>query len=99
VEIPPPPAPGQQPKEPQSGQGYGWPAPPQAPGGHSGPAPGPYPGQPMNGGPWYPYPQAPQQPPMSGLAIGSLITGILCCIPPLGLILGAVALGQIKKKG
>ncbi|MFI6472199.1 DUF4190 domain-containing protein [Streptomyces sp. NPDC050516] len=53
----------------------------------------------MNGGPWYPYPQAPQQPPVSGLAVGSLITGILCCIPPLGLILGAVALGQIKKKG
>ncbi|GGU09010.1 DUF4190 domain-containing protein [Streptomyces violascens] len=99
MEIPPPPAPGQQPQEPQPGQGYGWPAPPQAPGGHPGPGPGPYLGQPMNGGPWYPYPQAPQQPPVSGLAIGSLIAGILCCIPPLGLILGVVALGQIKKKG
>lgn len=100
MEIPPPPAPGQ-PQQPQPGQGYGWPAPPQAPGGQPGPAPAPgsYLGQPMNGGPWYPYPQAPQQPPTSGLAIGSLITGILCCIPPLGLILGAVALGQIKKKG
>ncbi|MCT9091104.1 DUF4190 domain-containing protein [Streptomyces sp. ASQP_92] len=94
MEIPPPPAPGQ-PPQPQPGQGYGWPAPHQAPGGQ----PGPYPGQPMNTGPWYPYPAAPQRPPVSGLAIGSLIAGILCCIPPLGLILGAFALGQIKKKG
>ncbi|MFI6687692.1 DUF4190 domain-containing protein [Streptomyces sp. NPDC050485] len=53
----------------------------------------------MNSGPWYPYPAAPRQPPVSGLAIGSLVAGILCCIPPLGLILGAVALGQIRKKG
>ncbi|MFG3283153.1 DUF4190 domain-containing protein [Streptomyces sp. NPDC048111] len=36
---------------------------------------------------------------MSGLAIGSLVAGILCCIPPLGLVLGVCALGQIKKKG
>ncbi|MFF4184804.1 DUF4190 domain-containing protein [Streptomyces sp. NPDC001691] len=94
MEIPPPPAPGQ-PQQPQPGQGYGWSAPHQAPGGH----PGPYPGQPVNGGPWYPYPPAPQRPPVSGLAIGSLVTGIVCCVPPLGLLLGALALGQIKKKG
>ncbi|MFE9535956.1 DUF4190 domain-containing protein [Streptomyces sp. NPDC006691] len=94
MEIPPPPAPGQ-PQQPQPGQGYGWPTPPQMPGGQ----PGMYPGQPMSGGPWYPYPAAPSQPPVSGLAVGSLVTGILCCIPPLGLILGGFALGQIKKKG
>ncbi|MFJ8308572.1 MULTISPECIES: DUF4190 domain-containing protein [unclassified Streptomyces] len=94
MEIPPPPAPGQ-PPQPQPGPGYGWPQQNQVPGGY----PGAYPGQPMNGGPWYPYPAAPQQPPVSGLAIGSLIAGVLCCIPPLGLVLGAVALGQIKKKG
>ncbi|MCX5385410.1 DUF4190 domain-containing protein [Streptomyces sp. NBC_00083] len=93
MEIPPPPAPGQ-PQEPQPGQGFGWPTPPQAPG-----APGPYPGQPMNGGPWYPYPMAPQRPPVSGLAVASLVTGILCCIPPLGLVLGALGLRRIKKEG
>ncbi|MEV6725676.1 DUF4190 domain-containing protein [Streptomyces xanthochromogenes] len=90
MEIPPPPAPGQ-PQQPQPGQGYGWPAPHQVPGA--------YPGQPMNGGPWYPYPQVPPQPPVSGLAIGSLVTGIVCCVPPLGLVLGVFALGRIKKKG
>ncbi|MFE9117266.1 DUF4190 domain-containing protein [Streptomyces sp. NPDC007172] len=99
MEIPPPPAPGQ-PQQPQPGQGYGWPTPPQMPGGQPGMYPGqPMSGGPMNGGPWYPYPAAPSQPPVSGLAVGSLVTGILCCIPPLGLILGGFALGQIKKKG
>ncbi|WP_329463264.1 DUF4190 domain-containing protein [Streptomyces sp. NBC_01431] len=92
MEIPPPPAPGQpQQPQPQPGPGYGWPQQNQVPGG--------YPAPPVNTGPWYPYPPAPQQPPLSGLAIGSLVAGILCCVPPLGLVLGAVALGQIKKRG
>ncbi|WP_329621368.1 DUF4190 domain-containing protein [Streptomyces sp. NBC_01255] len=34
----------------------------------------------------------------NGLAIGSLVTGIVCCLPPLGLILGLIALPQIRKK-
>ncbi|MFE4860532.1 DUF4190 domain-containing protein [Streptomyces sp. NPDC056670] len=42
---------------------------------------------------------APQRPPVSGLAVGSLVAGILCCVPPLGLVLGAFALRQIKRKG
>ncbi|MCZ0981139.1 septum formation family protein [Streptomyces diastatochromogenes] len=35
----------------------------------------------------------------NGLAIGSLVSGIVCCLPPLGLILGLVALPQIRKRG
>ncbi|GAA4902419.1 DUF4190 domain-containing protein [Streptomyces coeruleoprunus] len=35
----------------------------------------------------------------NGLAIASLVTGLVCLVPPLGLILGAFALGRIKKKG
>ncbi|MFK8912016.1 DUF4190 domain-containing protein, partial [Streptomyces sp. YS-3] len=54
--------------------------------------------------PWYPYPQSypqpfPQPAGTSGLAVASLVTGILCCVPPLGLVLGVLALGRIRKKG
>ncbi|MFG3495076.1 DUF4190 domain-containing protein [Streptomyces sp. NPDC047928] len=41
----------------------------------------------------------PPSPNVNGLSIASLVAGIVCCVPPLGLILGAVALRQIKKKG
>jgi hypothetical protein len=44
----------------------------------------------------------PHQPPngkVNGLAIGSLITGILGCVSFIGLILGIVALRQIKQRG
>ncbi|WP_175411888.1 DUF4190 domain-containing protein [Streptomyces sp. TRM64462] len=44
----------------------------------------------------YPVPQPPAR--TSGLAVASLVTGIVCCVPPLGLILGAVALGRIKRE-
>ncbi|MER5204518.1 DUF4190 domain-containing protein [Streptomyces sp. NPDC002825] len=44
-----------------------------------------------------PYGQPPRRS-TNGLAIGSLVSGIVCCLPPLGLILGLVALPQIKKK-
>lgn len=37
--------------------------------------------------------------PVNGLAIASLVLGVLCCIPPAGLVLGVIALVQIKKKG
>jgi hypothetical protein len=35
----------------------------------------------------------------NGLAITSLITGVVCLVPPLGMILGAIALRQIKRRG
>jgi hypothetical protein len=56
---------------------------------------GPY-GQP----PYGPHLQVPQQQPgLNGLAIAALVLGIVCCIPPLGLVLGLVALSQIRRKG
>ncbi|WP_231631708.1 DUF4190 domain-containing protein, partial [Streptomyces clavuligerus] len=55
-----------------------------------------YPGGP--GAPGYLAPP-PSAPPMNGFSVASLVAGIVCCLPPLGLILGIVALVQIKKKG
>ncbi|WP_405772835.1 DUF4190 domain-containing protein [Streptomyces sp. NBC_01538] len=58
-----------------------------------------------------PHPQAPYAPwphgyspysrptPVNGVAIASLVLGILCFVPALGLILGIVALVQIRKRG
>ncbi|MCP9962047.1 DUF4190 domain-containing protein [Streptomyces somaliensis] len=34
-----------------------------------------------------------------GLAVASLVTGVVCLVPPLGLVLGAVALGRIRRGG
>ncbi|MBD0745264.1 DUF4190 domain-containing protein [Streptomyces sp. CBMA152] len=79
-----PPPPAPEP-HPQPGQGHGpgWPP--------------PYPGPQQ---PWYPYPQPfPEPARTSGLAVASLVTGIVCCVPPLGAVLGGVALGHIRKKG
>ncbi|MFF8288048.1 DUF4190 domain-containing protein [Streptomyces sp. NPDC016309] len=56
------------------------------------------------------YPQAPApfygvpgaQPPrasVNGLAIASLVTGIVCLVPPLGMVLGGFALGRIRGRG
>ncbi|MEU8529021.1 DUF4190 domain-containing protein [Streptomyces sp. NPDC048629] len=44
-----------------------------------------------------PYAQPRQE--SSGLAVASLVAGIVCCLPPLGLVLGVLALVRIKKKG
>ncbi|MEU5220302.1 DUF4190 domain-containing protein [Streptomyces sp. NPDC020807] len=79
------PTPPQQPQQPQQG---GWPAPQ---------APGPYtsPGMPYAPGPY----GVPPRRTTNGLAVGSFVTGLVCCLPPLGLILGLFALPQIKKKG
>lgn len=73
------------------------PAPPQPPAQPYGQYPpyGPY-GQP---GPYTGYPQPPQRPTYNGLSIASLVLGIVCCIPPLGLVLGLVALAQIRRRG
>ncbi|MER5180327.1 DUF4190 domain-containing protein [Streptomyces sp. NPDC002896] len=57
--------------------------------------------------PYQPWPQPPYfapvpppaQPPVNGLAIAALVLGILCFLPAVGLVLGLVALGQIKRKG
>ncbi|WP_309484157.1 DUF4190 domain-containing protein [Streptomyces himalayensis] len=43
--------------------------------------------------------QPPAQPPVNGLAIAALVLGILCFLPAVGLVLGLVALAQIKKRG
>jgi hypothetical protein len=37
--------------------------------------------------------------PFNGFAIAALVLGILCCLPAVGLVLGIVALVQIKKRG
>ncbi|NEC15579.1 DUF4190 domain-containing protein [Streptomyces sp. SID8014] len=99
-----------QPRQPGPG---GRPPPPQvppqgAPGPYRTPAPGPYgvpqgppgtpPGHPGHGyGYGYGYP-APQ-PPVSGLAIASFVTGVLLCVPAVGLVLGAFALPGLKRRG
>ncbi|MET7734653.1 DUF4190 domain-containing protein [Streptomyces sp. NPDC005402] len=36
---------------------------------------------------------------VNGLAVASLVLGVLCCFPAVGLVLGVIALAQIKKKG
>ncbi|MFE2015276.1 DUF4190 domain-containing protein [Streptomyces sp. NPDC059491] len=53
------------------------------------------------GQPGMPGPGAYGQPPRrttNGLAVGSLVSGIVCCLPPLGLVLGLAALPQIRKR-
>ncbi|WP_328494210.1 DUF4190 domain-containing protein [Streptomyces sp. NBC_00414] len=88
VEIPPPPGP-QQPQGPGPGPYGAYPGQGQAP------APGPYGYQPWGHG-YSPYNRPA---PINGFAISALVLGILCFLPLIGLILGSVALVQIKKKG
>ncbi|MFF7971984.1 DUF4190 domain-containing protein [Streptomyces sp. NPDC007905] len=40
-----------------------------------------------------------QPAPVNGLAITSLVLGVLCCLPGVGLVLGLVAFGQIRRRG
>ncbi|MFI8518570.1 DUF4190 domain-containing protein [Streptomyces sp. NPDC085481] len=97
------------PQQPQQG----WPAPGQGPvpGPYGGPGPGPYaaPGPYTSPppGPYGPYgPQGPggagpygaPQPGTNGMAVASFVAGIVCCLPPLGLVFGLIALPQIRKK-
>ncbi|MEU6196415.1 DUF4190 domain-containing protein [Streptomyces sp. NPDC047061] len=95
MSIPPPPGP-HQPQgpypPPQSGQPQ-YPPYPQGPYGQQPPYPGPY--QPWGQG-YGPYPA---QPPVNGLAIASLVLGLLCCLPGVGLVLGLIGLGQIRRRG
>ncbi|MFJ4755231.1 septum formation family protein [Streptomyces sp. NPDC088763] len=80
-------------------QPYGPPEQPQ------GPYPqGPYPQGPSVPRPFpspYGFPYGPYggQAPVNGLAIGSLVLGILCFVPAVGLVLGLIALAQIRRKG
>ncbi|MEU2546224.1 DUF4190 domain-containing protein [Streptomyces roseolus] len=79
---------------PQPGAGpYGAPGPYAAPGPYTSPGM-PYAGVP---GPYGPY--APPRATTNGLAVGSLVSGLVCCLPPLGLVLGIFSLRQIKKRG
>ncbi|MCF6522022.1 DUF4190 domain-containing protein [Streptomyces sp. JJ36] len=74
--------------------GYGYPPPP-------GPPHGPDHGYPPPPGPGYygaPPPFAPP-PPTNGMAIASLVTAFACGAIPVGLILGIVALSQIRQRG
>ncbi|MGW3950747.1 DUF4190 domain-containing protein [Streptomyces sp. NPDC004752] len=59
---------------------------------------GPY-GQPPYPGWGQGYNPYPQPASVNGLAISSLVLGILCCLPGVGLVLGLVALRQIKRRG
>ncbi|MEU1405100.1 DUF4190 domain-containing protein [Streptomyces sp. NPDC005728] len=94
MSIPPPPGP-HQPQGPfqppqQYPQGpYGPPSYPQGP-------QSPY-------GPYQPWAQGyspyNQPAPVNGLAIASLVLGVLCCLPGVGLVLGLIALRQIGRRG
>lgn len=103
MSIPPPPGPHQ--PEPAQGPSpapdpYGPPPQGQQPYGQ------PY-GQQSYGQPYGPpYPTwgqgySPYARPSSvnGLAVASLVLGVLCCFPAVGLVLGVIALVQIRKKG
>ncbi|MFJ8055516.1 DUF4190 domain-containing protein [Streptomyces sp. NPDC096142] len=37
--------------------------------------------------------------PLNGMSVAALVLGILCCIPGVGVVLGLIALSQIKKRG
>ncbi|MER6911467.1 DUF4190 domain-containing protein [Streptomyces sp. NPDC000594] len=54
-----------------------------------------YPGGP--GGPGY-SPAPPGPPPTNGFSVASLVAGVVCCLPPLGLVLGIIALVQIRRR-
>lgn len=100
MSIPPPPGP-QQPQDPYQ-------PPPQGPYGPQGfPTPqgphGPYP-QAAYGAAPYPvwgqgYSPYGRPSPINGVAIAALVLGILCFLPGVGLVLGIVALVQIRKRG
>ncbi|WP_369248956.1 DUF4190 domain-containing protein [Streptomyces sp. R41] len=85
--IPPPPGPQPEGQYPPPG------LPPGASPYPNTPYPGPY--QPWGQG-YSPYNRPA---PVNGLAISALVLGILCFLPAVGLVLGIVALAQIKKRG
>ncbi|WP_338677323.1 DUF4190 domain-containing protein [Streptomyces sp. SCSIO 30461] len=115
IPPPPPSSPGPygQPGQPGQPGPYGTPAQPAAPGPYAQPAqPGPY-GQPAQPGPYGqpgpydqpgPYGGAPSWQPgpsqkTNALAIVSFVMSIVCGIPFVPVILGIIALSQIRKNG
>ncbi|WP_406838729.1 DUF4190 domain-containing protein [Streptomyces sp. AHU1] len=107
--TPPPPGP-QQPEGQYPPPGL--PPYPHAPSPHGAAPQDPYRQGPYQQGPYQQGPYAgPYQPwgqgyspynrpvPFNGLAIAALVLGILCFLPAVGLVLGTVALLQIKKRG
>ncbi|MGV4887065.1 DUF4190 domain-containing protein [Streptomyces viridosporus] len=81
---------GPYPAPPQPHGPYGPYAPPQFPHG-GGPGPAPY----GLYGPYGPRPPAA----VNGVAIAALVFGVLCFLPAVGLVLGLVALRQIRRRG
>lgn len=61
--------------------------------------PPPYPSYPHQPAPPHALPAAPQRPPLNGLAVAALVTGLLCMVPVVGVVLGVIALVQIKRTG
>ncbi|MEU1185446.1 DUF4190 domain-containing protein [Streptomyces sp. NPDC005820] len=100
MSIPPPPGP-QQPQDPyQPPQPQG----PQPQGPYQGPYPqGAYPQTPYGPGPYQVWGQGytpfARPAPVNGVAIAALVLGLLCFLPAVGLILGIIALVQIRKRG
>ncbi|MFD5794159.1 DUF4190 domain-containing protein [Streptomyces diastatochromogenes] len=96
MSIPPPP-------DPHQPQGPYQP-PQQYPQGPYGPPPYPQAQGPQNPyGPYQPWAQGyspyNRPAPVNGLAIASLVFGVLCCLPGVGLVLGLIALRQIGRRG
>ncbi|MFE1024176.1 DUF4190 domain-containing protein [Streptomyces sp. NPDC058818] len=91
MSIPPPPGP-----QGPYNQGQ-YPPGPHSPGQYP---PGPYPPQqPYPGGWGQPYGAYPRQPPVNGVAIAAFVLGVLCFVPAVGLVLGLIALAQIRRRG
>ncbi|GGN82484.1 membrane protein [Streptomyces albiflavescens] len=92
------------PPQPGPQQPEGQYPPPGLPPGTPGTPPGAYPYQQTSyPGPYQPWGQGyspyNRAAPVNGLAISALVLGILCFLPAVGLVLGIVALAQIKKRG
>ncbi|MFF0592788.1 DUF4190 domain-containing protein [Streptomyces antibioticus] len=110
MSIPPPPGP-QQPQDPYAAPTPPQGPYPQAPYGPQpygsqpyGPqGPGPYPPSPYGGPPYATWGQGyspfTRPSPVNGVAIAALVLGVLCFLPAVGLILGIVALVQIRRRG
>ncbi|MFB7088028.1 DUF4190 domain-containing protein [Streptomyces sp. NPDC056296] len=96
MSIPPPPGPQGPYNQGQYPQGQYPPGPPP-PGQYP---QGPYPPQqPYPGGWGQPYGAYPRQPPVNGVAIAAFVLGVLCFVPAVGLVLGLIALAQIRRRG
>ncbi|WP_432139902.1 DUF4190 domain-containing protein [Streptomyces sp. bgisy154] len=104
----PPPADPQQPEDPfrapqSQPQGPSYSPAPPPPGAAypppGGPGPGPY-GAPAPYQPWAQgYTPFNRRPAVNGVAIAALVLGVMCFLPAVGLVLGVIALVQIRRRG